>query len=129
MGLSAYSSITCADGAGKRAEDMASGDLVWDPLAGAPAPVRTVWSGPAVGMYRITADNGQILDLTEDHALVTAAGLVQAGDIRPGQTLVVPGGTVRCTESVRLPGDFKVYDIVTAAGGTLLVSGLIAASS
>ena len=112
MGLSAYTRILTADGREKRAEDLAAGDVLRDPVSGHELRIVKIWNGPAVGMFRIAADNAAILDLTEDQPVMTEQGMVAAGGLIPGAILVEPVGLTACTETTRLPGDFMVYDPV-----------------
>lgn len=112
MGVSAYTKILTFDGTEKRAEDLAIGDSLRDPVSGQTLPIVKIWQGPAVGMFRIATDNGAVLDLTEDQLVVTEFGIAMANQIVPGSILVAPVGLTACTESARLPGDFMVYDLV-----------------
>ena len=94
---------------------------------GAGQAVGKVWQGPGVGMVRITAANGAILDVTGDHALLTGQGPTAASDLRAGSVLTIPGGTTACSEAVPLAGDYMVYDIKTERGtlnACMIVNGL-----
>ena len=124
MGLSAYTMILAADGTEKRAENIVPGDMVKNPFTGKDQAVRKVWQGPAVGMFRIAADDGGTLDLNEDHAVLTGGGLMKAAQIQAGTVLRTAAGTARCVEATRLLGDFMVYDVVLEDDGSQ--PGLIA---
>lgn len=112
MGISAYAAVTLADGTEKRAEDVAAGDSLLETGGGAALPVRKVWQGPAVGMFRVVLTGGGMLDLTGDQNIMTANGFVAAGQIQPGTRVRTLDGDVVCSEAQGLPGDFMVYDIV-----------------
>lgn len=132
MGLGAYCEVLTANGAGKRAENITPDDIVFEAMTGAAVSVKKVYNGPAVGMHRIAADNGAVVDLTEDHAVLTVAGLVEAGRVRVGDMLQTGSGPVRCGESQGLLGDYNVYDISVQTGSEispcLSVNGLVVAA-
>ncbi len=111
MGISAYAMAVLADGTEKRIEDLTIGDVVRNPLSGKDGTIRKYWQGPAVGMFRITAGNGKMLDLTADQKVMTAQGMIPAGDVKIGTILQCADGQILCTEASALPGDFMVYDI------------------
>lgn len=112
MGISAYAAVTLADGTEKRAEDVAAGDSLLETNSGTSLSVRKVWQGPAVGMFRVALASGTMLDLTGDQKIMTASGLVAAGQIQPGTQIRTLDGYAVCGEAYALPGDFMVYDIV-----------------
>lgn len=112
MGVSAYGMVLLADGSLKRAEDLQIGDLIRNALSGHPVAVRQVWQDPGVGMIRLTADNGELLDVTEDTVFLVETGLASVDRIPPGTPLRTDAGTARCTDASAMMGDYMVYDIV-----------------
>ena len=130
MGLGAYILVRDAQGLDKRVEDVRQGERMFDPVSGIGRAVTKIWQGPAVGMYRIVLENDSLLDLTEDHAVMTADGLLPANRIATGTMVLAEGGYSRCVEATPLPGDFMVYDLVVDAkdGGMpcLLAGGAVA---
>lgn len=126
MGISAYSGIALPEGTTVRAEDVAPGDLLANPLAGGTLTVKKVWQGPGVGMFRIAAA-GALLDLTGDQAVLTAAGPLEARQVRPGTLLVTAAGQAACTEAAPIMGDYMVYDIVpdSAASPCIAANGFL----
>ena len=121
------------DLAGKRADSLVGGDVVREAMTGAAVRVVDVHANPAVGMTRIGAENGAILDLTGDHLILTAGGMIRAGEAMPGTLLAIPGGTSPCIEATSLMGDYKVYDAVLGpeAGGQpcIVANGLVVAAA
>lgn len=124
MGLGAYMRLRTADRSEKPAEMVTAGDLPREAVSGDAVSVRTVLNGPGVGMYRVVTHGGAVLDLTEDHTVLTNEGPLPAGDVRPGLPLLTPGGTDACAEAGPLAGDYMVYDIVLEGGGFLVANGI-----
>jgi hypothetical protein len=125
MGISAYAVTRMADGTDKRVEDLSVGDIVRNAMSGGGVAVSKHWQGPAVGMFRIAADNDIMLDLTADQKVLTAQGMLPAGEIKPGMVLQRIDGQNTCNEASPLMGDFMVYDIALErdnASGTLTLS-------
>lgn len=129
MGISAYSMVSLADGEQKRAEDLAAGDRVANPLTGNAVAVRKVWQGPGVGMIRITVADGTVFDATGDQRLLAGGAMTPAGQVRAGAPLRTVAGDVPCADASPLPGDYMVYDVVLEddAGGApcIAANGLI----
>lgn len=127
MGISAYARIALADGSAVRAEDVAPGAVLLNPLNGGTLTVKKVWQGPGVGMVRIGAADGALVDLTGDQRLATAAGPLPASDIRPGTVLVSVQGHIACSEAGTIMGDYMVYDIIPepAAVSAVAANGIV----
>lgn len=116
MGISAYSQIALPGGDAVRAENVNPGDVLLNPLTGGALAVKKIWGGPGIGMFRIAAANGALVDLTGDQTLLAAGGPMPAERIRPGTVLVTLAGEAACTEASAIPGDYMVYDIVPEGG-------------
>lgn len=114
MGISAYAVTLMADGREVRVEDLAVDDSLRNALSGEGVTIRKHWQGPAVGMFRIAADNGRMLDLTADQKVLTSEGMLPAGEVKPGMILQCIDKQASCTEASFLRGDFMVYDIALA---------------
>jgi hypothetical protein len=125
MGISAYSNVRAIDGGERRADAILAGDELFDPLAETMVTVRKIWEGPAVGMMRITADNGTVLDLTEDQTVLTDVGRMAAGKLAAGIALQTPDGWTYCSDAHPLMGDYMVYDISLDKGDCILVNGVM----
>lgn len=124
MGLSAYAGVRTPSGE-KRAEDIAAGDAVLDGAGGGEARVTKTLNSPGVGMVRVCAEGDVILDLTGDHAVLTAAGAVAAGTLASGTLLRTATGFARCTGVEAMMGDYMVYDITVDGGGALVAGGIL----
>lgn len=122
MGVSAYGMVLLADGSLKRAEDLQIGDLVREALSGLPVAVRQVWQGPGIGMMRLTADNGELLDVTEDTVFLAETGPASADRIPPGTPLRTDAGTAHCTDTSAMMGDYMVYDIVLDGADAVFIT-------
>jgi len=109
MGISAHSMVVMADGASKRAEDVAVDDTVFCPLSGDAIAILRSLNGPGVGMVSFTAGALRI-DVTGDHRVLTDNGFMPAHGIRVGAKLQTTEGILDCTEAGPLTGDFMVYD-------------------
>lgn len=125
MGLSAYGTVLAADGGEKRVEEIDVGDRLLDAASGGVAVVRDVWRGPGVGMMRLTARSGEVLDVTGDQFVLTLAGPVAAAQAAPGAHLRTYAGATDLSGAAAIPGDYMVYDVeLEPAGAFILVNGI-----
>lgn len=115
MGLSPYSMVLLADGGEERIENIRPGDRVLEALSGQALEVLDCRNSPGVGMVRVEAEGGIVLDLTGDQNLLTSAGMLAAHRLSPGTGLRARDGFVRCDAVNSLMGDYMVYDLVVAA--------------
>ena len=125
MGLSAFCMIRMADGSEKRAQDLAAGDMVFDPVSGRAATVTAMLDGPGVGMIGLETEAGSVIHVTGDHLIRTEAGAVRAEQVRAGDRLLAACGVTVCAAAEAVPGDFKVYDVRGEGLAGLLANGIV----
>lgn len=117
MGLSPYAGVVTGAGDEKRSEDLAPGDAIRNAAGGGDLRVVKCLNSPAVGMMRVCAEGGVILDLTGDQPVLSENGPVAAQSLAPGVGLRGADGIVKCTAVEALMGDYMVYDVVVENAG------------
>ena len=79
--------LTLADGSVKQAKEVKAGDELFNPLTKKAVTVERVIEGPEdVGMVSVKTASGE-LKVSQEHPMLTAKGLVQAKDLKAGDTV------------------------------------------
>ncbi|MEU2426088.1 ricin-type beta-trefoil lectin domain protein [Streptomyces sp. NPDC007851] len=114
--------VVLADGSRKQLRDVRTGDLLLatDPATGRAQgePVTRTFHHMAVDLVDVTLADGGRLTSTPGHRMfVVGRGWTLASDLRPGENLRGPDGTLRAVAAVRDQSDAKprnVYDLTVS---------------
>lgn len=102
--------VTMGDGEKKPIQEIVEGDMVTSDLDVGPAEVLGTQAGYHFGdVYRFKTSGGRNLTCTEDHVLVSEAGMKMAKEIRRGDKLYVL--TRDCNEPLDLDTVTKVWSM------------------
>ena len=124
--------ITMADGTKKPIEQIAKGDLVWNPLTGKASKVAKGVKGPEKYKLYSFAIKGEELSVTKTHPMLTQRGIIKAEDVRVDDLMMWKSGELLAIESIRTHHTAKdVYNLhlVSKSGsnieGAVIANGVI----
>jgi len=111
--FSADTEITLADLTTKKASQIRSGDWLWNPIRRSPARVKKVVAGPEKKPMMEIVGSDFRLKVTETHPFPTENEILQAKDLRPGDSVLGNGGRLLTIERVGrffLSSDDRVWN-------------------
>jgi|GEM_PF-4430106 len=112
--VAAGSLVTMADGSSKAIEQVVNGDRVLSRPDGPVLAVRGTVSGDDPAMIEIDAENGDGVQVTGTHPVITSHGPVMARDLRPGDRLITATGDTMVVAVQARPAA-RVYNLQLGA--------------
>ncbi len=117
--------VRMADGSEKYIADICSGDKVATKDNGSQT-VRDVVTGHEERLVYIETSRASSIRVTEDHPMLTADGMVKAGELTAASILITPDGESSIESLYYEPYNDKVYNLMLEKQSLLVVNGLYA---
>lgn len=121
-----YTKLRMLDSTEKCADEIQVGDLVISG-SGKSVKITNIVTGPEEYLMRIEMDDGNTLDVTNNHAISTTKGMISAEDIKSNDFILTPdGNNSKVKFAYPILYNDKVYNFETdSEDNTLIANGLV----
>lgn len=123
--LSKHTRIKLADGSERQIVDVSIGDRVSDGR-GQDARITNIWKGTEDTLIHIMTEQGNILEATRDHPVLTSNGMKQLQKLTSADRIVTGAGdTQAIVEAYPIVYEDVVYNLELDGGNTIVCNGLV----